>query len=144
MRVNLKSTPTNRERKQKKKVWGSKYSASENKVSQPEQTDCPDRMEIVFRENPLDRWLCLTPKEWNLHVGYFVAVPVTVEKTKLDPFEYNFVLDKVSQIALCAQPQSIQLQPPYLSFGKLSRTDHAHISKTIAKLLFDPSIADTL
>jgi mRNA-degrading endonuclease toxin of MazEF toxin-antitoxin module len=144
MRVDLKSKPTNREKKEKRKVWGSKYSAAENKISNPEQVDCPDRMEIVWRENPLNRWLCLTPKAWNEHVGYFIAVPVTVERTKLDPFEYNFVLDKVSMIALCSQIQSLPLNPPYMSFGKLSQKDHVQISTTIAKLIFDPVIADTL
>jgi mRNA-degrading endonuclease toxin of MazEF toxin-antitoxin module len=144
MRVDLKTKPTIREKKEKRKAWGAKYSAAENKVTKPEQVDCPDRMEIVFRDNPLNRWLCLTPKAWNMHVGYFVAVPVTVERTKLDPFEYNFLLDKVSQIALCAQPQSLPIKPPYLSMGKLSRGDHAQISKTMAKLLFDPSIGDSL
>jgi mRNA-degrading endonuclease toxin of MazEF toxin-antitoxin module len=144
MRVDLKSKPTSREKKEKRKAWGSKYSASENKISNPEQVNIPDRMEIVWRENPLNRWLVLTPKNWNMHVGYFVAIPVTIERTKLDPFEYNFILDKVSMIALCSQPQSIALDPPYMSFGKLSHKDHAQISTTMAKILFDPQLADTL
>jgi hypothetical protein len=101
-------------------------------------------MEVVFRENPMHRWLCLTPKEWNQHVGYWVGIPVTLEKTKIDPFEYQFVLDRVSQIALCSQPRSMTIKSPYLSMGKLSRADHVQISKVMAKILFDPSIADTL
>jgi mRNA-degrading endonuclease toxin of MazEF toxin-antitoxin module len=143
-RLNLVTEPTSREKQEKKKVWGSKYSADTDKVSKSDSVDVPDRMEVVFRENPMHRWLCLTPKEWNQHVGYCVGIPVTLEKTKIDPFEYQFVLDRVSQIALCSQPRSMPIKSPYFSMGKLSRADHVQISKVMAKILFDPSIADTL
>jgi hypothetical protein len=143
-RVSLKTSPTSRERSEKKKVWGTKYQAENDKVIKPDSVDVPDRMELVFRDNPLNRWICLTPKEWNQHVGYWVGIPVALEHTKLDPFEYQFVFDRVNQIALCSQPKAMPIKSPYLSMGKLSRQDHVGISKTMAKILFDPSIADTL
>ena len=144
MRLNLKTTPTSREKQEKKKQWGSRYSTEDDKVVLSESVDVPDRMMIVFRDNPFNRWLCLTPKEWNKHVGYWIGLPVTIERTKLDPFEYQFVLDRVTQIALCSQPRSLPLNPPYLTLGRLSRTDHVQISKIIGKILFDPLIGDNL
>jgi hypothetical protein len=144
MRIDLKTKQTSREKNELKKKWGTKYSVEDDKVILSDSIDVPERMMVVFKTNPFERWLCLTPKEWNKAMGFFVAIPVTIERTKQDPFEYQFVLDRVTQIALCSQPRSIKLSPPYLALGKLSRTDHVQISKIISKIIFDPSIGDIL
>jgi hypothetical protein len=141
----MRIDPTSRiktSRESKKKPI-SKTSAPNEKSSTTQQIEVPDRMHIIFRDNPANRWLVLTPKEYNAHHSHFVALPVTLEKSHLCPFEYQFVLDRVSMIAL-AQPRTILLTPPYVAMGRLSRIDHEQISKIIFKLIGEPNLAINL
>jgi len=120
-----------------------KYQAPKEPVTQPSKVEVPDRMEIVFKDTALNRWLVLTPKEWNEHHCMMICLPVTIEKSHFDPFEYGFVLDRLNMIAL-PQPRTIELKPPYVSIGKLTRYDHEIITRLITKLIGEPSIANTI
>lgn len=118
-----------------------RYQAPEKKVFTPTQLDVPDRMHILFKSAPDERWLVLTPKEYNKHVGYFIAVPVTIEKTRLNPYEYSFVFERQTLRALCDQPQSIKLAPPYMTYGRLSKQDHVCVTKLLLKVIGESSLA---
>lgn len=144
MRVTTNKTVVTSRDKRRRRIE-SKFAAPDQKTTLSHQaTECPDRMEVIYRDNVFSRWLVLTPREWNLHQGYFVAIPVTVDRTHVDPFEYPFFLDRQNQIALCSQPKSIKLEPPYISLGRLTRADHEAVSRLMIKILCDAEIANSL
>jgi len=138
-RINVNKRPSVRTRRDQ----GSKavkFQAPKEPVTQPVKVEVPDRMEVIFKDQALNRWLVLTPKEWNEHHCMMICLPVTIEKTHLDPFEYSFVLGRLSMIALL-QPRTIALKPPYVAIGRLTRYDHQLISRQLFKLIGDPTIA---
>lgn len=122
----------------------SKFAAPNEKNAMPGSIKCPGRMELFFKSDPLDRWLCLTPKEWNEHHGYYMAIPVTIERSKDDPFEYHFVYDRQSMIGLCHQIHSLPIDSPYMSLGFLTRIDHEQISRLIIKIIGEPSLSSKI
>jgi hypothetical protein len=143
MRIQIEPKPDDGLSRRHKNIL-SRYSAPDKQSAKTTETHCPDRMDVIFRDNPFNRLLVLTPLAFNMHHGFFVALPVTIERTKLDPFEYQFVLDRQTQIALCDQPHSIKLNPPYICIGKLSKTDHESVSRLMIKILCAPSIGNSL
>lgn len=138
--LKIKKIKTARE----KSVKDRKYQAAAERATAAELIEVPDRMDLIFIEIPYIRYIVLTPKELNAHQQYFTVIPVTIERTTGHPFEYPFIIDRLNQIALCDQIQTLELKGQFHKIGKLSRDDHNEISRKILKIIGDPRLADRI